>query len=228
MGWNFFDREKRHIDFRTTNRPLGRYWTDNPAWCFYDLITDKRYGLGKYVDTSTLDKWTLYEIGRYCDELVEDYDNGLEPRFSCNIIIQSRADAYQVLNDMASIFRGIVYYNGGNLFAVQDSLKDPIFQFNNTSVENGEFKYSSTSAKVRHTVAVVRYNDKNNKFEPAVEYVEDVDGIRKYGIKEKEISAFGCTSKSQAKRLGRWILATESNETETVSFTCGHEGAILR
>ena len=211
-----------------TNRPLGRYWTDNPAWCFYDLITNKRYGLGKYVDTSTLDKWTLYEIGRYCDELVEDYDNGLEPRFSCNIIIQSRADAYQVLNDMASIFRGIVYYNGGNLFAVQDSLKDPIFQFNNTSVENGEFKYSSTSAKVRHTVAVVRYNDKNNKFEPAVEYVEDVDGIRKYGIKEKEISAFGCTSKSQAKRLGRWILATESNETETVSFTCGHEGAILR
>jgi len=211
-----------------TSRPLGRYWTDNPAWCFYDLITNKRYGLGKYVDTSTLDKWTLYEIGRYCDELVEDYDNGLEPRFSCNIIIQSRADAYQVLNDMASVFRGIVYYNGGNLFAVQDSLKDPIFQFNNTSIENGEFKYSSTSAKVRHTVAIVRYNDKNNKFEPAVEYVEDVDAIRKYGIKEKEISAFGCTSKSQAKRLGRWILATESNETETVSFTCGHEGAILR
>mgnify|MGYP003388128887 FL=1 len=129
-----------------TNRALGKYWTDNPAWCFYDLITNKRYGLGKYVDTSTLDKWTLYEIARYCDELVEDSNNGLEPRFSCNILIQSRQDAYQVLNDMSSIFRGIVYYNGGNLFAVQDSLKDPIFQFNNTSVENGEFKYSSTSA----------------------------------------------------------------------------------
>ena len=206
----------------------GKYWTDNPAWCFYDLITNKRYGLGRYVDTSTLDKWTLYEIARYCDELVEDYDNGLEPRFSCNILIQSRSDAYQVLNDMASIFRGIVYYNGGSLFAVQDSLKEPVFQFNNTSVENGEFKYSSTSAKVRHTVAIVRYNDRNNKFEPAVEYVEDIDAIRKYGIKEKEISAFGCTSKSQAQRLGRWILSTEANETETVSFTCGQEGAILR
>ena len=211
-----------------TRTEKDKHWTDNPAWCFYDLITNKRYGLGKYVDTSTLDKWSLYEIAQYCDELVEDFDGGLEPRFSCNIIIQSREDAYQVLNDMASIFRGIVYYNGGNLFAVQDSLKDPIFQFNNTSVENGEFKYSSTSAKVRHTVAIVRYNDKNNKFEPAVEYVEDVDSIRKYGIKEKEISAFGCTSKSQAQRLGRWILATESNETETVSFTCGQEGAILR
>lgn len=209
-------------------RPKGKYWTDNPAWCFYDLITNKRYGLGKYVDTSTFDKWTLYEIAQYCDELVEDYDNGLEPRFSCNIIIQSRQDAYQVLNDMASIFRGIVYYNGGNLFAVQDALKEPIFQFNNTSVGEGEFKYSSTSSKVRHTVSMVRYNDKNNKFEPAVEYVEDVDAIRKYGIKEKEISAFGCTSKSQAQRLGRWILATESNETETVSFSCGQEGAVLR
>ena len=209
-------------------RDKGKYWTDNPAWCFYDLITNKRYGLGRYVDTSTLDKWTLYEIAQYCDELVEDYDGGLEPRFSCNIVIQSRSDAYQVLNDMASVFRGIVYYNGGNLFAVQDSLKNPIFQFNNTSVENGEFKYSSTSSKVRHTVAIVRYNDKNNKFEPAVEYVEDIDAIRKYGIKEKEISAFGCTSKSQAQRLGRWVLSTEAHETETVSFTCGQEGAILR
>lgn len=210
------------------SRSKGKYWTDNPAWCFYDLITNKRYGLGRYVDTSTLDKWTLYEIAQYCDELVEDYDNGLEPRFSCNIIIESREDAYQVLNDMASIFRGIVYYNGGNLFAVQDALKNPIFQFNNTSVENGEFKYSSTSSKVRHTVAIIRYNDKNNKFEPAVEYVEDVAGIRKYGIKEKTLSAFGCTSKSQAQRLGRWVLSTEANETETVSFSCGQEGAILR
>ena len=219
---------KKDDTYVGASRGKGLYWTDNPAWCFYDLITNKRYGLGKYVDTSTLDKWTLYEIGQYCDELVQDYDNGLEPRFSCNILIQSRSDAYQVLNDMASIFRGIVYYNGGALFAVQDALKNPIFQFNNTNVQNGEFKYSSTSAKVRHTVAIVRYNDKNNKFEPAVEYVEDIDSIRKYGIKEKEISAFGCTSKSQAQRLGRWILSTEANETETVSFSAGQEGSILR
>lgn len=209
-------------------RAKGLHWTDNPAWCFYDLITNKRYGLGKYVDTSNLDKWSLYEIAQYCDELVKDDKNEVEPRFTCNIIIQNKSDAYQVLNDMASIFRGIVYYNAGSLYAVQDSLKDSIYQFNNSNVEEGSFKYSSTSAKVRHTVAIIRYNDKNNKFEPAVEYVEDVEGIRKYGIKEKEISAFGCTSKSQAQRLGRWVLSTESNETETVSFTAGQEGGILR
>jgi len=210
------------------SRSKGYYWSDNPAWCFYDLITNKRYGLGKYVDTSTFDKWTLYEIGKYCDEIVDGMDGKKEPRFTCNTIIQTREDAFQVLNDMASVFRGIVYYNAGNLYAVQDSLKEPVFQFNNTNVEGGEFNYASTSAKVRHTVAIVRYNDVENDHEPAVEYVEDVDAIRKYGIKEKSISAFGCSSQSKAQRLGRWILSTESNETETVNFTAGQEGGLLR
>tara|TARA_Y100000593_G_scaffold31767_2_gene62466 strand:- start:2250 stop:6455 length:4206 start_codon:yes stop_codon:yes gene_type:complete len=206
----------------------GLYWSDNPAWCFYDLITNKRYGLGKYIKTDTFDKWTLYEIAKYCDELVSDGMGGLEPRFTCNIIIQTREDAFKVINDMASVFRAIVYYSAGNLYAVQDALKQPIFQFTNANVENGDFRYSSTSAKVRHTVAVIRYNDKEDFYKPAVEYVEDVDSIRKYGIKEKSISAFGCTSRGQANRLGRWVLASESLETETCTFSTGHEGALLR
>jgi hypothetical protein len=206
----------------------GLYWTDNPAWCFYDLITNPRYGLGRYLNTANFDKWTLYQIARYCDELVSDGFHGLEPRFTCNILIQSREDAFKVLNDMASIFRGLLYYFAGNLFAIQDGLKQPIFQFTNASVKDGDFKYSSTSAKVRHTVAVVRYNDKDDFYKPAVEYVEDVDGIRKYGIKEKSISAFGCTSRGQAIRMGRWVIASENLETETCSFTTGHEASMIR
>lgn len=203
-------------------------WTDNPAWCFHDLITNKRYGLGKYITEASFDKWTLYKIAQYCDTLVSDGAGGLEPRFTCNILIQSREDAFQVLNDMASVFRAIVYYSSGTVYAVQDALKDSVFQFTNANVENGDFNYTTTSAKVRHTVAIVRYNDKENFYKPAVEYVDDVEGIRRHGIKEKEISAFGCTSRGQAIRLGRWILATERLETETVTFTAGTEGALVR
>ena len=129
---------------------------------------------------------------------------------------------------MASVFRAIVYYSSGTVYAVQDSLKDSVFQFTNANVENGEFTYSTTSAKVRHTVAIIRYNDKNNFYKPAVEYVDDVEGIRRYGIREKEVSAFGCTSRGQAIRLGRWILATERLETETATFKTGAEGALVR
>jgi hypothetical protein len=211
-----------------TSRTQGLYWTDNPAWCFYDLLTNERYGLGKYIGDTVVDKWTLYQIAQYCDELVDDGFGGLEPRFSCNIYIQSREDAFQVLNDMASVFRALVYYCSGTVYAVQDSLKDAIFQFNNSNVENGEFNYTTTSARVRHTVAIVRYNDKNNFFKPAIEYVDDPEGIRRYGIKEKEVTAFGCTSRGQAIRLGQWVLSTERLETETVAFHTGIEGSLLR
>jgi len=205
-----------------------KVWTDNPAWCFYDLMVNKRYGLGKYIDQIKIDKWTLYQIAQYCDTLVTSADGGLEPRFTCNVLIQTREDAFKVLTDMASIFRAMIYYSTGTVYAVQDSKKDSVFQFTNSDVENGDFTYSSTSAKVRHTVAIVRYNDKDNFYKPAVEYVDDIEGIRRYGIKEKEITAFGCTSRGQAIRMGKWILSTERLETETVSFATGSQGAMLR
>lgn len=203
-------------------------WTDNPAWCFYDLITNKRYGLGRYIDEDQIDKWTLYQIARYCDTLVPNGEGGLEPRFTCNLLITSREEAYKVINDMASIFRAMTYYFAGSIYAVQDAFKSPIYQFTNANIENGDFQYSSSSRRVRHTVAIIRYNDKTNFYKPAVEYVEDVEGIRKYGIREVELTAFGCTSRGQALRLGRWALVSENAETESVSFVAGLEGNYLR
>jgi len=203
-------------------------WTDNPAWCYQDLVKNPRYGLSKFIPNLTIDKWSLYEVAKYCDTLVYDGYGGLEPRFACNLIINTREDAYKVLNDMASIFRGITYYSQGTVFAVQDTEKEPIVLFNNSNVENGDFHYSSSAKRARHTVAIVRYNDKTNFFKPALEYVEDLDGIRRYGIKELDMTAFGCTSKGQAIRLGRWALLTETLETETCSFVAGLEANYLR
>lgn len=203
-------------------------WTDNPAWCFFDLVTNPRYGLGQYVDTTMIDKWTLYEIGKYCDTLVPDGFGHLEPRFSCNLIINSRDDAYKVISDFTSVFRAINYYGAGKIYVVQDSPKPINTIFTNSNVENGDFQYSSSSKKARHTVAVVRYNDKTNFYKPAVEYIEDINGIRRYGIRELDMTAFGCTSRGQAVRFGRWALLSETLETETVSFTAGLEGARVR
>jgi len=193
-------------------------WTDNPAWCFYDILTNRRYGLGKYVDPRYTDKWTLYEISKYCDELVNDGKGGLEPRFTCNLLIATREDAYKVVNDMASIFRGLVYYSAGLIMTSQDRPKDPIYIFNNSNVKDGEFTYSNTSRRVRRNIALVRYNDKDNFFKPAVKYVENREGIIKYGIRETEVSAFGSTSEGQAERLGKWTLLSENSESELISF----------
>lgn len=211
-------------------RELTKYYTNNPAWCFYDLITNPRYGLGKYITEQGFDKWTLYEIGQYCDTLVYDGmgKGELEPRFTCNTLIQSREDAFKVVQDMASVFRGLSYFAAGQIYAIQDSPKNPVYQFTNANVEEGEFNYSNTSRKIRNNVAIVRYNDKHNFYKPAVEYREDVDGIRKNGIRETEVTAFGCSSRGQAVRLGKWMLATENLETETVTFTAGLEGTYLR
>ena len=212
----------------TWNGEFALGWTDNPAWCFYDMITNNRFGLGKYFDSKYIDKWSLYEIGRYCDQLVKskrsitDQDVtpyfDLEPRFTCNLLLSTREDAYKVLNDMASIFRGIVYYTAGLIFASQDRPKEAVYLFNNSNVKEGEFIYSNTSKRVRRNVILIRYNDKNNFYKPAIKYVENREGILRYGIKEMEMSAFGCTSESQAERYGKWMLLSENSEAELVSF----------
>ena len=203
-------------------------WTDNPAWCFYDLITNPRYGLGEFVDASQIDKWALYDVAKYCDELVDDTYGGFEPRFTINYIITSREEAFKVLNDLSSIFRGIAYYSNGSIFSSQDKLKSAIYSFNNSNVLDGNFTYSSSAKKARHTVAIVRYNDKRNSYQPAVEYMEDEEYVKRYGIRELETTALGCTSRGQARRFAKWILASESEETETSSFSVGMDGAYLR
>lgn len=203
-------------------------YTNNPVWCFYDLLTNKRYGLGKYIDESLIDKFSLYEISKYCDQLVSDENGKLEPRFTCNLLLNTREEAFKILSDMASIFRAMTYYGLGTINVSQDAPKDSIFIFTNSNVENENFTYSSSAKKTRHNVAIVRYNDPTDFFKPAIEVVEDFDGIRKNGVKETDLTAFGCTSRAQAIRLGRWILLTENTETETVSFKTGPFASYLR
>jgi Putative phage tail protein len=207
----------------------GLHWTDNPAWCYYDLLTNNRYGLGKYIKNYDIDKWNLYQIAKYCDTLVSDgYSvGGLEPRFTCNTIVNDFSDAFSLVNDFASIFRGLSYYANGLIYATADMPKEPSTLFTNSNVENGEFIYSSSSRKVRNTVAVVRWNDMSNFAKPTIEYAEDPEGLRKYGVRKIEITAFGCTSRGQAYRIGKWALASEQYETETVNFTLGYDALYL-
>ncbi len=203
-------------------------WTNNPAWCFYDLLTNSRYGLGDYIDSRFVDKWTLYDIAKYCDVLVSDGKGGLEPRFTLNHIITSREEAYKVVNDLASAFRSIAYYAFGNIYVSQDRPKDPIYHFNTSNAIDGLFTYTSSAKKARHTVAIVRYSDKNNLYKPTISYIEDQVGVQRYGIREIETSAIGCTSEAQAKRFGEWILKSEILETESISFSAGQEGMYIR
>lgn len=203
-------------------------WTDNPAWAFYDLLTNSRYGLGGFIDEAQVDKWVLYEIAKYCDELVPDGFGGTEPRYTCNIYLQSREEAYKVINDMASIFRGMPYWSSGSITLGYDAPADPVYQFTNSSVIDGTFTYQGSAIKARHTVALVTWNDPDEFYKQKVEYVEDADGIARYGIVQTEVLAVGCTSRGQANRVGRWILFTEQSETEIVTFRTGLEGNQIR
>ena len=205
-----------------------KQWSDNPAWVFYDLVTNRRYGLGDYINEEDVDKWTLYKVAQYCDELVPDGEGGLEPRFSANVLINKRDEAFDVVNDVTSIFRAIAYYGQGSIFVSQDIAKEPVYIFNNSNVVEGNFNYSSSNRKARHNVFIVRYLDRNNFYLPAVEYVKDVESIKKYGEREAEVTAFGATSKSQAIRWGKWSLLSENLQTETVSFSAGIEASYLK
>lgn len=205
-----------------------REWSDNPAWCFYDLITNSRYGLGDYIEGAEVDKWGLYEIGQYCDTLVSDGYGGMEPRFTMNHLLTSKEEAYKVINNLSSIFRGITYYTNGLIFASQDSFKKALYQFNNSNVVDGMFTYASSAKKTRHSIAIVRYIDKRNHFRPSVEYVEDEEAIKRYGIREIQTAVLGCTSRGQAQRFGLWLLASEYQETESVSFVVGQDGAYMK
>lgn len=203
-------------------------YTSNPAWIFYDILTANRYGLGNFVPAAQVDKWALYQIGRYCDELVPDGLGGTEPRFTCNTYLQSREEAFKVIQDMASVFRGMVYWSGGLITAVQDAPDDAAHLFTAANVVDGIFSYSGSSAKARHSVAQVTWNDPEDLYRQKVEYVEDVDAIARFGVIETQVSAFACTSRGQANRVGRWLLFSEQYQTEIVSFKTGIEGALIR
>ncbi|KVG77231.1 host specificity protein J [Burkholderia ubonensis] len=202
-------------------------WSNNPAWVFYDLLLNERYGLGKNVDASMIDKWGLYEIARYCDVMVPDGKGGIEPRFACNCVIQSAADAFKVLQDLAGVFRGIAYWGPGAVVASADMPSDPVYVYTAANVIGGTFRYVGSERKTRYTVALVSYNDPTNQYKQAVEPVQDDDGIARYGVVKTQVTAFGCTSQAQAHRLGRWLLLTSRYETGTVSFQVGLDGTLV-
>ncbi len=196
-------------------------WSDNPAWCFYDMLTNARYGLGEFISTAQVDKWTLYNIAQYCDEMVPNGFGGQEPRFTCNLYLQTREEAYKVINDMASIFRAMVYWASGAIFASQDRPSDPVALFTPANVIDGLFHYEGSARRSRYTVALVSWNDPSDRYRQKIEYVEDAAGIARYGVVQTEVAAIGCTSRGQAHRMGQWILYSVRTETETVSFDIG-------
>ena len=199
-------------------------WTDNPAWILYDVVTSKRYGLGNRLGDFGADKWTLYQVAQYCDQLVPDGFGGQEPRFTCNAWLTEQRSAYDVINDICSIFRAMPVWNGQQLTVVMDRPADPVWTYTNANVERGEFNYTFSAKKARHNAIQVEYSDKDNGYEKAIEYVSDDEEIRKHGLNVKKITAFGCTSRGQAHRTGLWLLQTEKLETKTVTFTVGAEG----
>jgi len=203
-----------------------RAWTDNPAWIFYDILTSKLYGLGDRVDASMIDRYALYQIGAYCDQLVSDGQGGQEPRFTCNCYIQSQADALKVINDLASVFRGMAYWANGQVVAVADAPSDPVYTYTNSKVIDGRFEYTGADITTRKTVALVSWNDPSDFYRSKVEVVEDDEGIQRYGIRKTEVTAFGCATRGQAQRVGLYQLYTSRLETGGVAFAVGLEGVI--
>ena len=199
-------------------------WTDNPAWVLYDVVTNKRYGLGGRLGEFGADKWALYQVAQYCDQLVPDGFGGQEPRFTCNAWLTEQRSAYQVINDICSIFRAMPVWNGQQLTVVMDRPADPVWTYTNANVDESGFSYTFSARKSRHNAIQVEYADKENSYEKAIEYVADDESIRKNGLNVKKITAFGCTSRGQAHRTALWLLQTEKLETKTVTFTVGAEG----
>ena len=199
-------------------------WTDNPAWVLYDVVTNKRYGLGGRLGEFGADKWALYQVAQYCDQLVPDGFGGQEPRFTCNAWLTEQRSAYQVINDICSIFRAMPVWNGQQLTVVMDRPADPVWTYTNANVDESGFSYTFSARKSRHNAIQVEYADKENSYEKAIEYVSDDESIRKNGLNVKKITAFGCTSRGQAHRTALWLLQTEKLETKTVTFTVGAEG----
>lgn len=202
-------------------------WTNNPAWIYYAMVTNPRYGLGSVIDAGRVDKWSLYKIAQYCDVLVPDGLGGMEPRFTCTVYLQRRADAYKVLQDLASVFRGLAYWGAGQVIAVADMPEDPVYTYTNANVKDGKFVYQGSGRRARHSVALVAWSDPDDFGRGKIEYVEDPESLERYGLQETSVTGFGCTSQSQARRIGKWILYSERLETDTVNFTVGLDGTLI-
>lgn len=202
-------------------------WTDNPAWIFYDLVISDRFGLGNRLSVANIDKWTLYQVSQYCDQMVPDGKggSGTEPRYTCNVYVQERNDAYTVLRDFAAIFRGMTYWGGDQIVALADMPRDVDFAYTRANVIDGRFTYSSSTTKTRYTTALVSWSDPDNAYADAMEPVFEQPLVARYGFNQLEVTAIGCTRQSEANRKGRWGILT-NNKDRIVSFDVGLDGNI--
>jgi len=203
-------------------------WTDNPAWIFYDLLTNKRYGLGDNIDPAQVDKYALYQIAQYCDELVDAPAGGQEPRYTCSCVINTQSEAYELLTAIASAFRGMIYHAGGIITPTADMPSDPILNVGPANVIDGNFTYQGASRKSRHTVARVSWNNPDDGYKLNVELYEDDVAIRKYGYRPIDINAFGCTSRGLARRWGKWSVVSDNDAPDTVTYKAGFDHFKLR
>ncbi|HCU0795736.1 TPA: host specificity protein J [Citrobacter braakii] len=202
-------------------------WTDNPAWIFYDLVITDRFGLGNRLTAANIDKWTLYQVSQYCDQPVPDGKggNGTEPRYTCNVYVQERNDAYTVLRDFAAIFRGMTYWGGDQIVALADMPRDVDYAYTRANVIDGRFTYSSSTTKTRYTTALISWSDPGNAYADAMEPVFEQPLVARYGFNQLEMTAIGCTRQSEANRKGRWGILT-NNKDRVVSFDVGLDGNI--
>jgi len=197
-------------------------WSDNPAWVFYDLVITDRFGLGNRLTAANIDKWELYQVAQYCDQMVPDGKggSGTEPRYICNVYVQSRNDAYTVLRDFAAIFRGMTYWGGNQIVALADMPRDIDYSYTRANVIDGQFSYSSSTTKTRYTTALVSWSDPDNAYADAMEPVFEQDLVTRYGFNQLELTAIGCTRQSEANRKGRWGILT-NNKDRVVTFAVG-------
>lgn len=201
-------------------------YTNNPAWVWYDLVLNPRYGLGNRIDATMVNKWELYKISQYCDQMVSDGQGGFEPKFTCNVCIQQQQEAYTILGDLASIFHGMSYWDGSQMVCVSDMPSDPVYSYSRANIVDGMINYAGTSRKDRHSIAQVAWDDPSNNFQTKKEPVWVYNAVRTLGVQTLEVGAFGCTSQGQAIRHGKWSLETEQRETRTASFRVGLDGSI--
>lgn len=203
-------------------------WTNNPAWILRDLIVNDRYGLGEFMTDAMVDKWALYQIAQYCDQSVPDGYGGTEPRYTLNCQITNKTEAFKLIQSIATVFRGMAFWSMNSVYAVADMPSDPVKLYSNANVINGEFNYSGTAIKARHSVALVTWYDPTDFYRPAVEVVIDDEMVKRYGWRELNMEAMGCTTRSLANRYGRWALDTEKNASETVEFVAGWDSADIK
>ena len=222
-----YDPEKRTYS-GIWDGSLKPAYSNNPAWCLWDMLTHPRYGMGKRLGAADVDKWALYAIGQYCDQPVPDGFGGTEPRMTFNAYLSQQRKAWDVLSDFCSAMRCMPVWNGQTLTFVQDRPSDVVWPYTNSDVvadDNGVgFRYSFSALKDRHTAVEVNYTDPQNGWQTSTELVEDPEAILRYGRNLLKMDAFGCTSRGQAHRAGLWVIKTELLETQTVDFTLGSQG----